>query len=55
MFAVLWYLIANAHGDLLFDEKTGERLGDGDRPCVEGASSFAGFLLFSIETQVICI
>uniref|UniRef100_A0A182MT71 Uncharacterized protein n=1 Tax=Anopheles culicifacies TaxID=139723 RepID=A0A182MT71_9DIPT len=51
-FAVLWYLIAYAHGDLLKDPKTGERLGDGSKPCVEGTSSFTGFLLFSVETQV---
>ncbi|XP_049283388.1 ATP-sensitive inward rectifier potassium channel 11-like [Anopheles funestus] len=51
-FAVLWYLIAYAHGDLLKDPKTGERLGDGNKPCVDGTSSFTGFLLFSVETQV---
>ncbi|XP_055543227.1 ATP-sensitive inward rectifier potassium channel 11-like isoform X2 [Wyeomyia smithii] len=52
LFAILWYLIAYAHGDLDFDPETGERLGDGALPCVEGATSFAAFLLFSIETQV---
>lgn len=41
-----------AHGDLNFDEKTGKRLGDGSMPCVRGATTFAGFLLLSIETQV---
>uniref|UniRef100_A0AAG5DV68 Potassium channel inwardly rectifying transmembrane domain-containing protein n=1 Tax=Anopheles atroparvus TaxID=41427 RepID=A0AAG5DV68_ANOAO len=51
-FAVLWYLIAYAHGDLEKDPKTGERLGDGSKPCVEGTTSFIGFLLFSVETQV---
>lgn len=51
-FALLWFLIAHAHGDLNFDEKTGERLGDGHVPCVHGAKTFSGFLLFSIETQV---
>lgn len=51
-FAVLWYLIAYAHGDLTVDTKTGERLSDGPVPCVEGATTFAGFLLLSIETQV---
>nr|XP_040232255.2 ATP-sensitive inward rectifier potassium channel 11-like isoform X1 [Anopheles coluzzii] len=51
-FAVLWYLIAYAHGDLLKDPTTGERLGDGNKPCVEGTTSFTGFLLFSVETQV---
>ncbi|XP_039452749.1 ATP-sensitive inward rectifier potassium channel 11-like isoform X1 [Culex pipiens pallens] len=52
LFATLWFLIAYAHGDLDFDPETGERLGDGDQPCVLNAKSFAGFLLFSIETQV---
>ncbi|XP_062551427.1 ATP-sensitive inward rectifier potassium channel 11-like [Armigeres subalbatus] len=52
LFAILWYLVAYAHGDLNFDPDTGERLGDGALPCVEGATTFAGFLLFSIETQV---
>ncbi|XP_035775262.1 ATP-sensitive inward rectifier potassium channel 11-like isoform X2 [Anopheles albimanus] len=51
-FAILWYLIAYAHGDLNHDPSTGERLGDGTKPCVEGTSSFTGFLLFSVETQV---
>uniref|UniRef100_A0A182QZ05 Uncharacterized protein n=1 Tax=Anopheles farauti TaxID=69004 RepID=A0A182QZ05_9DIPT len=51
-FAILWYLIAYAHGDLHKDPQTGERLSDGDKPCVEGTSSFTGFLLFSVETQV---
>uniref|UniRef100_A0A182P0F3 Uncharacterized protein n=1 Tax=Anopheles epiroticus TaxID=199890 RepID=A0A182P0F3_9DIPT len=51
-FAILWYLIAYAHGDLLKDPTTGERLGDGKKPCVEGTTSFTGFLLFSVETQV---
>lgn len=52
LFAALWYLIAQAHGDLTFDKKTGERMSDGPVPCVEGAKTFAAFLLFSIETQV---
>ncbi|XP_050086486.1 ATP-sensitive inward rectifier potassium channel 11-like isoform X2 [Anopheles aquasalis] len=51
-FAILWYLIAYAHGDLNHDPSTGERLGDGSKPCVEGTTSFTGFLLFSVETQV---
>lgn len=51
-FAGLWYLIAYAHGDLTVDQKTGERLSDGPTSCVEGATTFAGFLLLSIETQV---
>lgn len=52
LFAALWYLIAHAHGDLNFDPETGVRLNDGPVPCVEGAFTFSGFLLFSIETQV---
>ncbi|XP_053673771.1 ATP-sensitive inward rectifier potassium channel 11-like [Anopheles nili] len=51
-FAILWYLIAYAHGDLEKDPKTGKRIGDGNKPCVDGTSSFTGFLLFSVETQV---
>lgn len=51
-FAGLWYLIAHSHGDLSFDPKTGETLSDGPVPCIEGAKTFVGFLLFSIETQV---
>ena len=50
-FAILWYLIAHAHGDLTLDAD-GNRLSEGPVPCVEGATSFIGFLLFSIETQV---
>lgn len=52
-FAALWYLIAHSHGDLTIDAKTGERLSEGPVPCVEGATTFVGFLLLSIETQVI--
>ncbi|XP_055859417.1 ATP-sensitive inward rectifier potassium channel 11-like isoform X1 [Episyrphus balteatus] len=51
VFAVLWYMVAYAHGDMLFDEVTGERLGEGKEPCVIGASTFVGMLLHSIETQ----
>ncbi|CAO1344729.1 unnamed protein product [Diamesa tonsa] len=51
-FAILWYVIAYAHGDLEFDAETGLRLGDGSQPCVRGATTFAGFLLLSVETQV---
>lgn len=52
VFAFIWYVIALSHGDLDFDERTGERLSDGPQPCVEKARSLAGFLLFSIETQM---
>ncbi|XP_039452748.1 ATP-sensitive inward rectifier potassium channel 8-like [Culex pipiens pallens] len=51
-FAILWYLVAYAHGDLNFDPETGKRMGDGDQPCVAGATTFMEFLLFSIESQV---
>uniref|UniRef100_A0A1B0GIE3 Putative inward rectifier potassium channel n=1 Tax=Lutzomyia longipalpis TaxID=7200 RepID=A0A1B0GIE3_LUTLO len=50
-FALLWQLIAQAHGDLDFDPLTGERLGDGRAACTKGAYDYAGFLLLSIETQ----
>lgn len=52
LFALLWFLISHAHGDLDFDPVTGERMSDGPTPCVTGANSFAGFLLLSVETQV---
>lgn len=52
LFALIWYVIALSHGDLDFDPRTGERLSDGPRPCVEEARTLAGFLLFSIETQM---
>lgn len=52
MFAMIWYVIALSHGDLDFDPETGERLSEGSQPCVEKAKSLAGFLLFSIETQM---
>lgn len=52
LFAMIWYVIALSHGDLDFDERTGKRLSDGPQPCVEKARSLAGFLLFSIETQM---
>jgi hypothetical protein len=51
IFALLWYVIAYAHGDLEFDAE-GNRLGEGRQECVRGATSFAGFFLLSIETQV---
>ena len=51
-FAVLWYLIAHAHGDLSYDAN-GNRLSDGPVPCVEGTTSFIGFFLLSVDTQVL--
>jgi potassium inwardly-rectifying channel subfamily J, other len=50
-FAGLFYIIGWAHGDLLFDEETGQRLGDGKEECVRGAVNFAGFFLLSVESQ----
>lgn len=52
IFAFIWYVIALSHGDLDFDPVTGARLSDGPQPCVEKAKTLAGFLLFSIETQM---
>lgn len=52
VFAVLFYIIGWAHGDLLFDEETGQRLGEGKEECVRGAVNFAGFFLLSVESQV---
>lgn len=52
LFAVGWYLIALAHGDLNFDPETGEQLSHGAQPCVNAVKGFAGYLLLSIETQV---
>jgi hypothetical protein len=51
IFAMLYYIIALAHGDLSFDEN-GNRLGKGDEPCINEATSFFGFMLMSVETQV---
>lgn len=51
-FAVLWYLIAYAHGDFSIDPETGLLMSDGPRPCLEGVKTFIGCILMSIETQV---
>lgn len=58
LFAMIWWLIAFAHGDL--DQSTRVRLGaDGGRlgagefvPCVTEMHSFTSAFLFSIEVQV---
>lgn len=50
-FALLWYLIAYSHGDLTFDEITGERLSEGSKPCVEGATNLLEFFIHSMEMQ----
>lgn len=52
LFAVLFYIIGWAHGDLEFDAETGQRLGEGAEECVRGAVNFAGFFLLSVESQV---
>lgn len=52
IFALLWMIIAWSHGDLEFDEETGQRLGDGAEECIRGATNFAGFFLLSVESQV---
>lgn len=51
LFAILYYIIALIHGDLTFDE-AGNRLGKGERPCINDATNFYGFILMSVETQV---
>lgn len=52
LFAILFYIIGWAHGDLEFDEETGQRLGDGREECIRGGLNFAGFFLLSVESQV---
>lgn len=52
LFATLYYIVGWSHGDLEFDEETGQRLGEGARECVRGAFNFAGFFLLSVESQV---
>lgn len=51
-FAVIYYIIGWAHGDLSFDPETGQRLGEGSRECFRGCFDFAGFFLLSVESQV---
>lgn len=52
VFAILWYLISYAHGDLMIDDASGKLMNEGSMPCVTGATTFGGFLLFSFELQV---
>jgi hypothetical protein len=52
LFAVLYMLIAYSHGDLSFDEVTGERLSESEFPCIMNAKTFSGFFLLSVESQV---
>lgn len=50
-FAVLCYMVAYSHGDLMFDEVTGERLGEGKDPCIIGVYDFTSMFIYSMETQ----
>ncbi|XP_037816859.1 ATP-sensitive inward rectifier potassium channel 12 [Lucilia sericata] len=50
-FAILCYMVAFSHGDLMFDEVTGERLGEGKDPCIIGVYDFTSMFIYSIETQ----
>lgn len=50
-FGLVWYLIAYAHGDLSFDPVTGKRLNEDNLPCVLGPESYAGYFIFTVETQ----
>ncbi|KAM7353859.1 inwardly rectifying potassium channel 3 [Cochliomyia hominivorax] len=50
-FAILCYMVAFSHGDLMFDEVTGERLGEGKDPCIIGVYDFTSMFVYSIETQ----
>lgn len=47
----IWYLIAEAHGDLSFNETTGERLNDGEQTCVKGGDTFTGLFIYTMETH----
>ena len=51
-FAILWYLIAYLHGDLLSFDASEIRLNNGWKPCVTDATSFIKILQHSIEIQV---
>ncbi|XP_013115436.1 inward rectifier potassium channel irk-1 [Stomoxys calcitrans] len=50
-FALLCYMVAFSHGDLMFDEVTGERLGEGKSPCIIGVYDFTSMFIYSMETQ----
>jgi hypothetical protein len=47
-FAAAWYLISYIHGDLREENLNST---SGHKPCIQGVESFAGAILFSIETQ----
>ncbi|CAD6999726.1 unnamed protein product [Ceratitis capitata] len=50
-YALLNYMVAYSHGDLMFDEVTGERLGEGKEPCIKGVYDFVSMIIYSVETQ----
>lgn len=45
VFAIIWWVILRAHGDMDHFEE------DGWKPCVVGVQSFTSIFLFSLETQ----
>lgn len=49
LFAMIWWLLAFAHGDLEPRDPNGE---PGPVPCVTAIHSFTSAFLFSIEVQV---
>lgn len=51
-YAIIWYVIALAHGDLDINPLSGERMGDGREPCIQGVFDFTGIFAYSVETQV---
>ncbi|XP_022227018.1 LOW QUALITY PROTEIN: inward rectifier potassium channel irk-1 [Drosophila obscura] len=51
LFAVLCYVVAYSHGDFLFDQISGVRLGEGDKPCIYGVTSWMTMIIYSVETQ----
>lgn len=51
LFAMIWWLLAFAHGDLEPRDPNG---GPGPIPCVTAIHSFTSAFLFSIEVQVSC-
>lgn len=51
LFAVVWYVIAVAHGDHLHPPSDGGGEADDWQPCVDNVYDFVTALLFSVETQ----
>ncbi|EDW03328.1 ATP-sensitive inward rectifier potassium channel 12 [Drosophila grimshawi] len=50
-FGVLCYMVAYSHGDFIFDPISGQRLGEGNDPCIYGVTNFVAMMIYSIETQ----